>query len=606
MTARKILMTALILVLSVGSGQADLTVSQQVYPGQIWPMSSGNEPAFGRVSLKVVGDSLPGTVPLDVVLAIDSSASMKETDPTEMRLDAARIFVMKMDPARDRVGIVSWDDGVDFSIPPTENFPVVLEAIGKVDSVGRTNLDRGLKEAIDLLTATSTLGSEERARFVILLSDGDGDYTAGGRTGSQTDRARDDGIVIYTIGLLLADSKAEKSLEDMAATTGGRYYEACGGSALESIYQAIGEDVINVLGRDVVVSYVLPREIEALGYSAPPTSEVQEERYKILTWKVGDISAGEIWSTSFDVGSEDPGIFELGGGGSEVAYQRRSGFVERLKIEDVLLDVAELRSGASTNVDFALNLTDLSEIIKPIHDVVEEDRAHIAWRFSECNSGCTKDWAFLSEDGTIIVASLCPFSLCVRDALAEDIQKVMDIMEAAGSNISEYNRSRAINATEYYANDPGIYHQISYSFGADFDLNLVVPNCTVRDARLSVTGKEMDYFAGVADQEYYLDGDYVAGCEFHDFPWDGWCTAEDANITRKIPPGNHRISAKKISDPHTMIIEVITAERPSKDFLLYSDDYRSVWIPATSNALRSSSEMLSLSSGTLGRKAVIN
>jgi Ca-activated chloride channel family protein len=203
-------------------------------------------------------------MPIDVILAIDSSASMTETDPGGKRLDAARGFVMKMDPARDRVGLVSWDDDVDFSIPPTEEFARVLEAIGRVDSSEGTNLDRGLEESIDLLTANST-GSDERARFVVFLSDGDGDYTPSGRKGSQTERARDGRIVIYTIGLSLADSRAKKSLEDMAGTTGGRYFEACDSSALESIYGAISEEVINVVGRDVIVRYLLPQEVEAFG-----------------------------------------------------------------------------------------------------------------------------------------------------------------------------------------------------------------------------------------------------------------------------------------------------------------------------------------------------
>jgi hypothetical protein len=48
-----------------------------------------------------------------------------------------------------------------------------------------------------------------------------------------------------------------------------------------------------------------------------------------------------------------------------------------------------------------------------------------------------------------------------------------------------------------------------------------------------------------------------------------------------------------------MIIEVITTAQPQKEFFLYSDDLTSVWTGATSNALRSPAEMLSISSGTL-------
>ncbi len=601
MITKSILLAALILALAAGPCQANLTVSNQVSPDQIWPATSAREPNFGTVTLTVAGEGANRTMPIDVILAIDSSGSMTETDPSGMRLDAARSFVVKMDPARDRVGLVSFDDDVDILIPPTGEFARVLEEIGRVDGDGGTNLDRGLKDAIDLLAANSTAGPDERARFVIILSDGDGDYTRSGRAGSEADRAKDEGIVIYTIGLLVAGSSAERSLTEMAETTGGRYFGACNASALESIYQAIGEEVTNLLGRDVMVTYRLPPEIEAAGYSIPPSSETVEDGGRVITWEAGDISAGESWSTSFAVSSQTPGVFELGGGGagSEVAFKRRSGFVDSIPIEGARLDVAELRSGASMKLDIPFNFSAAKEKIIPVHQVEIENDSVIVWRFSDYSCNCARDWAFLSDDGTIVVASLHPFSLSTKDALVEDLARVMDIIEAAGANVSLYNRSEAINAALYYATDPGIYHAISYSFGADFDLTLAVPNCAVQEARLSVLGCELDYFGGVADQEYLIDGEYVTGCEFHDFPWNGNCTAEDADITAAAAPGDHRISGRKITDPHTMIIEAITAEKPEKEFFLYSDDYTSVWIPATTNALRSPAEMISITSGTL-------
>ena len=491
MITKPILLAALILALAAGPGQANLTVSNQVSPDQIWPATSVRGPTSGTVTLTVVGEGQNRTMPIDVILAIDSSASMTETDPSEMRLDAARSFVIKMDPSRDRAGLVSFDDDVDFSIPPTGEFAHVLETIGGVDSDGGTNLDRGLGEAIDLLAANSTANPDERARFVIILSDGDGDYTKCGRAGSETDRAKDEGIVIYTIGLMVAGTSAEKSLTEMAETTGGRYFDACNASALESIYQAIGEEVTNLLGREVVVTYILPPEIEASGYSTPPEDETLEEDGRFLTWEAGDISAGESWSTTFAVSSQTPGVFELGGGGSgagsEVAFKMRSGFVDRLPIEGARLDVAELRSGASMKLDLdgGFNFSAAKEKIIPVHQVEMENDSVIVWRFSDYSCNCARDWAFLSDDGTIVVASLHPFSLSTKDALVEDLARVMDIIEAAGANVSPYNRSEALNAALYYATDPGIYHAISYSFGADFDLTLAVPDCAVQEARLS-------------------------------------------------------------------------------------------------------------------------
>ena len=278
MAPKYLLLLALILASEIGG--ANLTVSHQVSPCQIWPAASGREPSMGTVTLTVAGVGQNSTVPIDVVLAIDSSASMTETDPTKMRLDAARSFVLKMDPARDRVGIVSFDDDVDFSLPPTGEFARVLEAIGGVDSDGRTNLDRGLAEAIDLLAANSTAGPDERARFLVLLSDGDGDYTPSGRSGSQADRAKGEGVVIYTIGLALGDP-AKRSLEEMAGATGGKHFDACNASALEAIYVAIGEEVKNLAGREVTVRYTLPGELSAAGFTVPPRRRLHLRRPRL-------------------------------------------------------------------------------------------------------------------------------------------------------------------------------------------------------------------------------------------------------------------------------------------------------------------------------------
>ena len=50
------------------------------------------------------------------------------------------------------------------------------------------------------------------------------------------------------------------------------------------------------------------------------------------------------------------------------------------------------------------------------------------------------------------------------------------------------------------------------------------------------------------------------------------------DITSRIPPGRHKIVADRINAAHFMIIEAITSPMPSKNFTLYSDDYKTVWI----------------------------
>lgn len=48
-------------------------------------------------------------LPIDVVMAIDSSGGMRVNDPNSLRLSAAKIFLDKLNPMTDKAGVVSFD-----------------------------------------------------------------------------------------------------------------------------------------------------------------------------------------------------------------------------------------------------------------------------------------------------------------------------------------------------------------------------------------------------------------------------------------------------------------------------------------------------------------
>ena len=173
---------------------------------------------------------------LDVILAIDSSGSMEDNDPHNLRLEGAKGFVDMLNPELDRVGVVSWDDDVDFAEPLTDDFDWIKSRIDNIDADGGTNLDLGLRAAIDLIE-TGGRESDEVTRAIIFLTDGDGDYTPFGEHGSQVNRAKDLGIRICTIGL--GDAPIAEILTDMAENTGCQYFSAPTAESLQSIFQIL-------------------------------------------------------------------------------------------------------------------------------------------------------------------------------------------------------------------------------------------------------------------------------------------------------------------------------------------------------------------------------
>ena len=176
--------------------------------------------------------------PVDVILAIDSSGSMKTNDPQRLRIATAEGFIAQLDPQRDQAGVVSWDNDIDFVQPLTSDLERVRLSLGKVDASGATNLNVGLAAAINEFVR----GRPEAKKVIILLTDGDGSYTFSSQPGSPVALARRKGITIYAIGL--GSAPARRKLEDMASATGGQVYLAPTAEDLQEIYARITEQLI--------------------------------------------------------------------------------------------------------------------------------------------------------------------------------------------------------------------------------------------------------------------------------------------------------------------------------------------------------------------------
>lgn len=173
---------------------------------------------------------------LDIVLVIDSSGSMIDNDPSDLRLSVAKEFVSKLSD-NDRAAIVDFDTSATvysyFSSSKTDlNF-----AIDRIDSSGGTNLAAGIRSAIDLFSSESYINNSA-LKYIVMLTDGNGSYST-----SLTTEAKEKDIVIYTIGL--GSGVKESVLTPIAAGTGGKYYFASAAEDLEDIFVEIGGETID-------------------------------------------------------------------------------------------------------------------------------------------------------------------------------------------------------------------------------------------------------------------------------------------------------------------------------------------------------------------------
>jgi hypothetical protein len=152
-----------------------------------------------------------------IVFILDSSGSMEESDPDNMRLNALASLAEEM-IIFDNVFIIDFDNEVRWVNPDNYHQPDygrLRQELLSIDSEGGTNIGQALEFTSSLLQQESDKNNDVT---VVLLTDGMGEYS------DQSDWFNRAGIPVYTISLL--DNINEKLLDDIARHTNGIYFKA--------------------------------------------------------------------------------------------------------------------------------------------------------------------------------------------------------------------------------------------------------------------------------------------------------------------------------------------------------------------------------------------
>lgn len=140
---------------------------------------------------------------------------MSWENPEDIRKTASKAYVDKLNEG-DRSAVVDFDSFSDLLIELTTDKEKVKYAIDMIDSIGGTNLYRGMMEALDEVINN---GNQDHLRFVIFLTDGNGTWND-----QAINYANEHNIMIYTIGL--GSGVDQALLERIGNSTGGKYFFA--------------------------------------------------------------------------------------------------------------------------------------------------------------------------------------------------------------------------------------------------------------------------------------------------------------------------------------------------------------------------------------------
>jgi Ca-activated chloride channel family protein len=246
----------------------------------------------------------------DVILAIDSSGSMRATDVKPNRLQAAqsaaRTFV-ESQPPHSRIGIVSISGTASVVQSPTDNREDLLQAIDRLQLQRGSALGSGIYISLATLLPDAGIDIEQlvqgrtwywnsleragkdkkpvpvgsnRSAAIVLLSDGESNHGPDPLEAAKL--AAEHGVRIYTVGIGTTEGVTlgfsgwsmrvrldEDALRKVAATTHGEYYAASSLKELKKIYQSLSARMIIERTRSVeITAFVIAFGVALLLISA--------------------------------------------------------------------------------------------------------------------------------------------------------------------------------------------------------------------------------------------------------------------------------------------------------------------------------------------------
>ncbi len=154
---------------------------------------------------------------LDLMLILDASKSLNQTDPDDYRLKGAVALVRALPAKSDiHIGIVAFDSDAFLVAPLTADRDEIVAKLEGIRRDGGTNLHDGIRRTLE---AFKQGARPDSARIGLLFTDGKSDRDAALLAAQE---ARDSNVVIHS--LLLQDrEKATELLQAIASTTQGSF-----------------------------------------------------------------------------------------------------------------------------------------------------------------------------------------------------------------------------------------------------------------------------------------------------------------------------------------------------------------------------------------------
>ena len=186
---------------------------------EIHSPAAGYRVEDGSTEIEVEGfaSAIGGVKYLDIIFVMDTSGSLRRSDPQDYRAQGAVGLIRNLSPKSDiKIGVVSFDQKSELAQPLTHDREAAANALLLLPRSGSTNIAAGITAALGELQNN---GREGATQVIMLFTDG---MSNKNKAYDAAVEATKRGITIQS--LMLGDSsKGGKIMDTIAWATGGTY-----------------------------------------------------------------------------------------------------------------------------------------------------------------------------------------------------------------------------------------------------------------------------------------------------------------------------------------------------------------------------------------------
>ncbi len=207
----------LIILLLALAGTA--AASERGLQVEIQSPSAGHtvEDGATHVDVEGIASAIGGVRYLDIMFVMDTSQSLRRSDPSDFRAQGAIGLVQNLSPKSDiKIGVVSFDSKSDIAQPLTSDREAVIETLRLLPRSGSTNIAAGITAALAELERNGRNGSSQ---VIMLFTDGMSNKNKAYDAAVEATRR---GIPVQTL-MLGSDRGGSKILDTIAWATGGTF-----------------------------------------------------------------------------------------------------------------------------------------------------------------------------------------------------------------------------------------------------------------------------------------------------------------------------------------------------------------------------------------------